>query len=67
MGGTQIKAEALKFFDYLTFFIKISNLPTLAHPEISSFLSKSPIFLSAVAVIPLTVNKIALSGGFSPL
>ena len=44
-----------------------------AHGEAKSadfaagFLSKSPNVLSAIAVIPLTVNKIASSGGFSPL
>ena len=33
----------------------------------SSLLSKFPKISSAIAVIPLTVNKIASSGGFSPL
>ena len=35
--------------------VKIANLHQNLH------------FLSAIAVIPLTVNKIASSGGFSPL
>ena len=35
--------------------------------KISIFFIKISNFLSAIAVIPLTVNKIASSGGFSPL
>ena len=36
-------------------------------PKSQNFSKKSPIFLSAIAVIPLTVNKNASSGVFSPL
>ena len=37
------------------------------HLKIRHFLIKISKFLSVKAVIPLTVNKIALSGGFGPL
>ena len=56
--------QLVSLYDFLN--QKSPYLPTLTLSEKSSFLSKSPNFLSAIAVIPLTVNKIASSGVFGP-
>ena len=50
--------------------IKDSDLPSsasVASTKNGKFASKFPNFLPVITVIPLTVNKIASSGCFSPL
>ena len=49
------------------FFIASIHTASMGCGKKSSFLSKFPKKLSAIAVIPLTVNKIASSGGYGPI
>ena len=48
-----------------TYIIKRPFVKQISADFDAAFLSKSPNVLSAITVIPLTVNKIASSGGVS--